>query len=420
MSSTQNQNTPSNEQHPQEQQQADRDSFLLDQEDDFHKRLLLSAGGRREQQLPSSLGNLSSSFWRSSSSTSATSTKSSARKQSTSNKSSAPQEAEGASHTESITSNISTNKQRNNDAGLLSTKSPAVTNKKQLAKQRAADRRNKFEAQQDSVDFTLTDELEEPSTSLPNFADTTHGSSLERSSSDQSTGSLFYGKSPNSGAVLGKSSSLIFPTGVEIAPTQPDANQRRKLNLLLDQCEAVRFPFKKKLLLHNMSLTAADLPLTDLLNTSLGNSLYKLSLAGNRLGHVPAALVQSLPVLKHLDLSQCQLHQLPDTWKLPKLTRLNLSHNRLVEFPEESVLEGLPELRDLNLYGNKLAELTIVAAPILAKLESLNLGYNDLAYLPDDLDQLTSLKTLKVMNNIIEKIPMRVCDMESLKQLGKY
>jgi Leucine-rich repeat (LRR) protein len=161
-------------------------------------------------------------------------------------------------------------------------------------------------------------------------------SSLDRSSSDQSTSSLFYGKTPNSGALLGKSSSLIFPT-MEAAskPVEGDMSLRRRINLLLDQCESVRFPFKKKLILADLSLTAADIPLGDLCGTSLGNSLHKLSLAGNRLGTVPPALVQNLPGLRHLDLSQCELHHLPEKWNLPKLTRLNLSHNRLTDFPEE-------------------------------------------------------------------------------------
>jgi hypothetical protein len=160
--------------------------------------------------------------------------------------------------------------------------------------------------------------------------------SLDRSSSDQSTSSLFYGKTPNSGALLGKSSSLIFPTMESSAkPAEGDVSLRRRINLLLDQCESVRFPFKKKLVLSDLSLSAADIPLGDLCGTSLGNSLHKLTLAGNRLGTVPPALVQSLPGLRHLDLSQCELHHLPDKWNLPKLTRLNLSHNRLTDFPEE-------------------------------------------------------------------------------------
>jgi GTPase SAR1 family protein len=77
------------------------------------------------------------------------------------------------------------------------------------------------------------------------------------------------------------------------------------------------------------------------------------------------------------------------------------------------MLEGLPDLHELNMYGNKVAEIIIPPGRnFLSKLETLNLGYNDLAFLPDDLDQLPALKTLKVMNNFLEKVPMRVCDMD--------
>lgn len=41
------------------------------------------------------------------------------------------------------------------------------------------------------------------------------------------------------------------------------------------------------------------------------------------------------------------------------------------------------------MYGNKVAAVVIPHdKEVLAKLEVLNLGYNDLAYLPDELDQL--------------------------------
>ncbi|KAL3924001.1 MAG: hypothetical protein SGILL_001313 [Bacillariaceae sp.] len=242
-----------------------------------------------------------------------------------------------------------------------------------------------------------------------------------------------------SGVLFGKSSSLIFPTGVvdasggtaATATTTPNttssgvfnptsASQKNnadlkshKINLLLDQCETVRFPFKKKLMLNALELTAADIPVKDLYRTNLGNSLHKLSLAGNRLSTVPPKLVVCLPVLKTLDLSQCELHQLPERWNLPQLKRLNLSHNRLTDFPEETMLEGLPELNELNMYGNKVSVIVVPHNPkLLSKLETLNLGYNDLAYLPEDLDHLKVLRTFKVMNNFLEKIPMRVCDME--------
>jgi Leucine-rich repeat (LRR) protein len=111
--------------------------------------------------------------------------------------------------------------------------------------------------------------------------------------------------------------------------------KRINVNVRLEQCEAVRFPFKKKLMLNNLNLTATDIPTQYLCGTALGDSLHKLSFAGNRLGSVPPLLVMSLPALKTLDLSQCELHQLPEQFNLPKLTRLNLSHNRFTDFPDE-------------------------------------------------------------------------------------
>jgi GTPase SAR1 family protein len=77
------------------------------------------------------------------------------------------------------------------------------------------------------------------------------------------------------------------------------------------------------------------------------------------------------------------------------------------------MLEGLLDLQELNMYGNKVAEIIVPHNPkLLSKLEMLNLGYNDLAYIPEDLDRLRALRVFKAMNNFLEKVPMRVCDMD--------
>lgn len=114
-----------------------------------------------------------------------------------------------------------------------------------------------------------------------------------------------------------------------------DTQLQHKIALLLDACETIRFPFKKKLILNALHMTAADIPVKDLYGTVLGQSLYKLSMSGNRLSTVPRKLVTCLPSLKSMDISQCELHQIPDKWNLPQLKRLNMSHNRLCDFPEE-------------------------------------------------------------------------------------
>jgi Leucine-rich repeat (LRR) protein len=213
---------------------------------------------------------------------------------------------------------------------------------------------------------------------LPDLSNVPHVSC-----SDHSTRSLLYGKTRNTGPPLVcKSFSLIFPDGVESYMAMGDSGndrqssgsdggpdgmvimggscghqrldasgtgeggssddgigvdpaKRRRINILLDQCESARFTFKKKLALNNLNLTAADIPLKDLCGTPLGDTLNKLSIIGNQLGTVPARLMQNLPALKHLDLSQCQLQHLPDRWNLPQLKRLNLSHNKLTDFLDE-------------------------------------------------------------------------------------
>jgi len=182
---------------------------------------------------------------------------------------------------------------------------------------------------------------------------------------------------------------------------------------ILDAYETIRFPFKKKLMLNKLRMTAADIPIKALCGTVIGQSLHKLSLSGNLLSTIPGELVACLPNLKSMDISQCGLHQLPQHWDLPQLKRLNLSHNRLTDFPEETMLEGLSELQELNMFGNEVSIIVIPRnANLLSQLETLDLGYNHLAQLPEELDRLKSLKILKVMNNCLEEIPMRVCTME--------
>ena len=79
----------------------------------------------------------------------------------------------------------------------------------------------------------------------------------------------------------------------------------------------------------------------------------------------------------------------------------------------QAMLEGLPDLQELNMYSNKVTEIVVPRNPkLLSRLETLNLGYNDLAFLPDELDQIKSLRTLTLNNNYLEKVPMRVCEMD--------
>jgi Leucine-rich repeat (LRR) protein len=138
---------------------------------------------------------------------------------------------------------------------------------------------------------------------------------------------------------INKSSSLIFPIGVS-SNGHHDGNleawKSNAINHRVNLCEKRKFLKKnKELLLDDLKLTADDIPLQLLNETTLGNTLYKLTLRGNRLKAVPDKLVQCLPALRVLDLQQCDLRTLPKHWNLPRLATLDLSHNLLICFPED-------------------------------------------------------------------------------------
>ena len=92
----------------------------------------------------------------------------------------------------------------------------------------------------------------------------------------------------------------------------------------------------------------------------------------------------------------------------------------------QSAFKGLPKLVHLDLYGNKLtcfSPCTIHCSKhnhphtnrqqkLLSKLEYLDVGYNQLTVLPDEVATLPSLKILKCPNNLIEVIPSSICEME--------
>lgn len=135
--------------------------------------------------------------------------------------------------------------------------------------------------------------------------------------------------------LLYKSSSLIFPTSLPQKCHATDNYLRQRINARLDKCEATFFLFKKKLILQNLGMKSSHIPVQYICGSNLGEVLSKLSLAQNTLETIPPKLVQNLPSLRQLDLTGCELFDLPRNWNLPMLNKLVLAHNRLKHFPDE-------------------------------------------------------------------------------------
>eukprot|EP00555_Chaetoceros_dichaeta_P012218 CAMPEP_0198264196 /NCGR_PEP_ID=MMETSP1447-20131203/14938_1 /TAXON_ID=420782 /ORGANISM="Chaetoceros dichaeta, Strain CCMP1751" /LENGTH=1385 /DNA_ID=CAMNT_0043953057 /DNA_START=109 /DNA_END=4263 /DNA_ORIENTATION=+ len=184
-----------------------------------------------------------------------------------------------------------------------------------------------------------------------------------------------------------------------------------RIKNLIDQCKLNK---QKKLILSNMEVSLKDISAKQL-DIPI---LQKLGLSGNKLFEIPRQMVMCLRGLRTLDVSQCNLRKIPEEWNLPNLRRLDLRYNELNVFPEEAVFKGIPKLRHLDMYGNKVCEIILPddLAP-LEKLEHLNLGSNNLSHVPEKLSQLKCLQRLELTKNMIEIIPMEICQMD-LKELN--
>jgi Leucine-rich repeat (LRR) protein len=166
--------------------------------------------------------------------------------------------------------------------------------------------------------------------------------------------------------------------------------------------------------LHGLRLRS----LPDTFSTDLG--IRRIDLSGNRLTELPPSLFR-LGELEELDLGNNRLTALaPDIGMLTRLTRLDVSENRL-----STVAPALTEcaaLQHLHLYGNALTRIAPLGKlPALTTLDlsgnrlrsldgltpalvSLDVSGNHIAELPDDILKLTRLRRLDLSDNLLASV----------------
>ncbi|NXY90507.1 LRC47 protein, partial [Alcedo cyanopectus] len=165
-------------------------------------------------------------------------------------------------------------------------------------------------------------------------------------------------------------------------------------------------------------------------------ALHTLVLRGNALGPagLGAGLGGSLPGLRLLDLSGNGLEVLPAALggaaepdpagpaAFPQLRSLNLSGNRLRELGP-GLARAAPQLQDLLLSGNRLRALpggllppgagAGGTFPLLSRLEAAD---NEVEELGADIAALPALKSLDVANNQLRELPAALADCPRLKE----
>ena len=97
------------------------------------------------------------------------------------------------------------------------------------------------------------------------------------------------------------------------------------------------------------------------------------------------------------------------------ITHIDLEGNTIALIPP-----GISMLREtlcvLNLRSNQLSSLT-PAIGALIRLESLDVGYNQLTSLPAELSQCRALQSLRMGNNQLGELPPGICDLANLTLL---
>ena len=143
-------------------------------------------------------------------------------------------------------------------------------------------------------------------------------------------------------------------------------------------------------------------------------SFQNLSLAENKLQYVPPALLK-MQKLTRLDLSFNKICEIPhEIFNMPCLRWLDLKGNEIRAFPPVSSWSKF--LTYLNLSGNKLTKIDNSIAD--SNMQDLNLARNRLAYVPDCIWNIDSLKNLWLSgNSYIEALPPDLAKLKNLAYL---
>jgi Leucine-rich repeat (LRR) protein len=134
--------------------------------------------------------------------------------------------------------------------------------------------------------------------------------------------------------------------------------------------------------------------------------LVDLSLKGNRIQFIHSQTLEGLVNLKWLDLSENQIESLADNSFvcLTHLQRLDLYDNKLTYLTEHT-FNGLSKLEVLNLRKNQIQRIKANTFCFMRNLEYLLIDSNQIEHLNENVfDDLINLKALGLANNKFKSI----------------
>lgn len=151
-------------------------------------------------------------------------------------------------------------------------------------------------------------------------------------------------------------------------------------------------------LTHLENLTIKNIPTGSLQDLAGLTELRSLDLTGCRFAASELAVLQNLPKLEKLVLSNCALSTLADLANVTTLTYLDISNNTIRNLEP---LTGMENMRELYMKLNAITSLDVLA--YLYNLEKLDVSFNNISSL-NSLAQCPKLTWLDVSNNTVSSV----------------
>lgn len=168
-----------------------------------------------------------------------------------------------------------------------------------------------------------------------------------------------------------------------------------------------------------LDLSNARFNLNDI-DFRIANHIGKVNLDNNRLHKMPLKFLM-LPKLRSISCASNLIKSVEIHTRLLHLAVLELPSNKLTKFPSADTLDKLPQLRNLILYNNNIADIpyrSVEKLAALGRIEEINLSYNELKTLPSQIGNLTSLTALRLASNLLHSLPETITDLHGVSDIN--
>jgi GTPase SAR1 family protein len=201
---------------------------------------------------------------------------------------------------------------------------------------------------------------------------------------------------------------------------EDDMVLKKSMSYLSNEAMEIERQIASKEIVELISLDSKGLKSLDYYLSTLASKqkIHLINISRNSLTCFPECI--QLDNICRINLSRNFLKSANIACDMPSLIELDLSNNDLREFLTADTLRRISNVATLCLHSNKIDHLPGDLVTILAgfgKLTDLNLSYNHIQLLPDEIGQLTCLSSLRLGGNLLSRLPLSITSLNASVKL---